>query len=476
MSERPDPTDLLGFDRLAARAHERVARFREMCASPSEWKAARAFDPFAGVRDVSTQTTFRSLRSLDPSLVDRPLRDGLVRWTHAFLQERVGLDLAIDEAEARFAIDERVSPAQAMQRDQHAARTSDVDVVAKTYAEARRALVDAPDAGRAAIALTRLAELSPKVAAVRKERRERRFEASRRLGLSHPSALVTERKASDIMGFARDLLDRTEPLSEELFRVARKQEEAAWTAASAMQLGMARAASHGWPATLSTRWLSDVFSALTSQGRGLTKASGALRLPHVLGGATFLRAAYAWGFSFRREGVARSLLFALARDPYPTSAHRFGFAFAAAVADPTFQRRSLDVSPRFGGAQTRALRTTLFLETRLVAVRFLLNSEEQTSPSTFEELTARVFGRPLPPAMRDAWPTPRADDASRFLALLSVHSFVRGLVERFDDDWFRNPAAGAFLSSLACGPEFDDEPVSEHATADLARAFEEALG
>lgn len=74
-----------------------------------------------------------------------------------------------------------------------------------------------------------------------------------------------------------------------------------------------------------------------------------------------------------------------------------------------------------------------------------MNAEEQTSPSTFEELTARAFGRPLPPAMRDAWPTPRVDDASRFLALLSVHPFVRGLVERFDDDWFRNPAAGAFL-------------------------------
>jgi hypothetical protein len=113
---------------------------------------------------------------------------------------------------------------------------------------------------------------------------------------------------------------------------------------------------------------------------------------------------------------------------------------------------------------------------RLVAARALLASEGHVSSTTFEELGTRLFGAPLPEAMRDAWPEPRPTDASRLVALLGTHSFLGDLVGRFDDDWFRNPRAGKHLTSLACGPAFDADPVPEGAAAAIARSFEEALG
>jgi hypothetical protein len=168
--------------------------------------------------------------------------------------------------------------------------------------------------------------------------------------------------------------------------------------------------------------------------------------------------------------------FGLARDPYPAPAFRFGFALASVVAEPSFQKHVLELPSRLANGQTRALRTSMFHHARLVAARALLASQESVSPTSFEELGVRLFGAPLPEAMRDAWPEPRETDASKFVALLGTNAFLASLVGRFDEDWFRNPRAGRHLTSLACGPAFDADPVAEGAAAATARAFEEALG
>lgn len=87
----------------------------------------------------------------------------------------------------------------------------------------------------------------------------------------------------------------------------------------------------------------------------------------------------------------------------------------------------------------------------------------------------RVFGAPLPSALRDAWPELRRDESARFVAALRAHGFVRDLVARHDEDWFENPRAGAELAQIASGPVFDATPPEEDAAAAVARAFEEAL-
>ncbi|HEY8080237.1 MAG TPA: hypothetical protein VIF62_39175 [Labilithrix sp.] len=444
-----DRIDLATLDRDVRAAAQGLEQFRARLAT--EDGRASGGDPFAGLRHVATRQTHRALLELEPSLHEIPLRDGLVRWVYELLQARIGLDLELADAEAMHREDDRV-PKRA--RD---------DAPAKTYAEAwSRVLATDPSRG----ALERAADLAPSVAAVRKERRARRFEAARRLDLPRPDALAmtTELDASA-------LLDRTEALAKDLVREARRTHEGSWTAASAMHLALAEDAREGWPAKLTARWLREAFRALASRD-----VLGKRELPVPLGGATFLRGAATWGFALRSAGVPRSLPFALASDPYPTSAHRFAAAAASAVAEPSFQRRVLGASARVASAQSRALRRSLLFATRLAAARHLIAAREDVDATLFEELTVRLFGVPMPAALAGAWPPPRIDDSARFAAVLGAHAFVRALVDRFDEDWFANPRAGAHLAQMAAAPAFDADPPEKQAPIALARAFEEALG
>jgi hypothetical protein len=199
-------------------------------------------------------------------------------------------------------------------------------------------------------------------------------------------------------------------------------------------------------------------------------------MPTALGGASFLRAAFVWGHSLRLAGTAKSLPFVLARDPYPRDAFRFGAVLALAVADPLFQKKKLGLGARAAEPQARALRETLLFEARMHAMRFLLAVPVEIDAGVFEELTARVFGAPLPRALRHAWPEPRICELARLDAVLLAHEFARDLVERFDEDWFANPKTGAHLAGIAAGPVFTDHPLDEKTPEIVGRAFERALG
>lgn len=405
-------------------------------------------DPFGDQRHVATQSTYLSLVEATTPEHERLVHEGLLRWVHELLQRRVGADLATDEQEAIAKVDDRF-----------------VNDPPRTFVEARRALVFAGNPGLATAALARLADLALPVAAVRKEQRARRFEAAKRLGLDHPLALagdVGQRTAR-----AKAVLDATEGIAEDLRKRARLTGS---SAAIALDHALARSANDGWPAHLGARWLDDAFAAL------VVRPFECGPLPSALGGASFLRAAFVWGHSLRLAGTAKSLPFVLARDPNPRDAYRFGSLLATAVADPIFQKKRLGISARVAEAQARTLRETLLYETRLHAMRFLLAQPSNVDPVTFEELSARVFGVPLPPALRFAWPEPRICELARLDAVLLAHAFACDLVERFDEDWFVNPKTGAHLAAIAAGPVFTEHPLDENAPSILGRAFERALG
>lgn len=472
--------ELTVLDGAVRRAAGRVDKLRALLSAGTRNSRdeARAFDPWEGVRHASVQSTYRALLELEPSRLDAPLRAGLLRWVHELLQSRLDQELAIADADAENALDSRLSraraallTAQASKAELGATTAHDthggIDARPNTYREALAAAIAAPNDARASAALTLAGELAAPIAAVRKERRERRFEVARRLGLAHPFELTSK---CNVAKLASALLDATEPLAIEIFKDARKRSEDSWRAASAVQLAIGRRARDGWPSHLGQRWLDGAFKVLGPRGVSVGP------LPEPLGSATFLRAVMAWGFAWKTAGTPRSMPFAIAHDPYPVPAFRFGFALASVVAEPSFQSRVLDLPSRLAVSQGRVLRTTMLLHARTLAVRTLLASEERVEGARFEELGVRLFGAPLPSSMRDAWPDPRPAEAARLLGLLGTHAFVRSLVDRFDDDWFRNPKAGAHLTSMACGPAFDVEPLDETAPAVLARAFEEALG
>jgi hypothetical protein len=99
-----------------------------------------------------------------------------------------------------------------------------------------------------------------------------------------------------------------------------------------------------------------------------------------------------------------------------------------------------------------------------------------------EELTARLFGAPLSRGLAVAWSfggfsgNVRIDAPARLVAAVRTHEFVRGLVDRFDEDWFDNPRAGAHLTSRAVGPVWQGDIPAVDVVRPVARSFEELLG
>ena len=468
--------DLLGVDARAARARDAVERDVAQLATAEGREAARHRDPFASdaVREVAGQSTFRALRELAPSAPDVPHRDALLRWVHELLQARIGRELVLDEADAAHALDPELGPRtreKMERRDQNAPR------VLASFEEARTALVSASTIAVADAAFGRLGDLAAPVAAARRELRARRFEAARRLGLDHPWALATVASAGDVAALARSLLDATEPLARELdARLRRRAEPGGGAAVHAIDDGFGRDAPEGWPARLTVRWLEEAFGAIARRPPRVASA------PPALAGASFLRAAAGWGAALRVSSIARSLPFALARDPYPTEAFLVGDALALAVAGAPFAKRKLGLSARSADAHARALFRVVFRALRMQAAELLAEMPESARTDELEELSARVFGAPLPSDLAIAWACGgfsgrrRIDAPARLLAGVRAHAFARDLVDRYDEDWFDNPRAGTHLASMGAGPIWNGELPAEGAPLALAKAFEEILG
>lgn len=496
-----EPADLGATDGRVARAQRALSAALAALATDEGRERAREDSPFDGVREVTGQTLFRALRALEigPALV--PHRDALLRWVHELLQSRIGWDLIVDEAEAEHAIDAAL-PQRAANDDELA--------IAKSFLEARDALVEAPQVEAVAIALRRLAELAPPIAAVRSELRGRRFEAARRLGLEHPWALAVARaveppKASspeapppdglivvaaaaapseatplggDVRGLealARAVLDATEPLAVEVHKGAARRAGISLGPALVIHEAFARDAREGWPARLGARWLEDVFRVAAPRPPRLG------HLPAAVSGASFLRAAAAWGAALRREGVARTLPFALARDPYPDAAFALGATFAIAVASEVFARRKLGLSARGADAHARSLARPLLHELRARSAQVIAGMKASAG-SDVDELTARVFGAPLPPALAAAWSSgglsgaTRVDAPARLLGAVRSRAMFDDLVARFDEDWFDNPRVAAHLAATAAGPVWSGELPGDGEVDAIARALERVLG
>lgn len=467
--------DLGNVDRQVARAHAMFERSLASLGTEQGREAARLGDPFEAVREVSGQTAFNALRKLDPGPTNALHRDALARWVHELLQARVGWGLIVDEADAVH----RPDPSLARRPPMEATSDRLERGVPTTFDESFNALIEAPHPSSAETALARLDGLASPVAAVRKELRARRFEAARRLGLAQPWELSCGDWAK-LEALAWSILDATEPLAIELHKDLRRRLGAA-SPSHTIYDAFGRDAQEGWPARLGTRWLEDVFRALAP------RPPPSVGVPRALGGASFLRAAYAWGYALRLGGTARSLPFALARDPYPTEAHVLGGALAIAVADRVFAKRKLGLPSRSADAHARVLARVLFVTLRRTAADFVNGTRESTAADAIEALSARVFGRPLPAALGACWSygglaaTSRNPDAvralpARLIGAVRSYELVRTLIGRFDEDWFDNPRAGMHLSSICAGPVWHGEIPGPEVPLALARSFEERLG
>jgi hypothetical protein len=446
-----DIADLLSLDRDVGRAFAALEAFRASLASDP---AAAGDDPFEGLRHVAGKSTWDALGQLSPSAADVPLRDGLRRWVNAFVQARIGLG-----AEKEWGL----------QASAPRSRFGGDPPRLVSWRDAWRGLASSRNSAEARLWLDAAAQGGPALATVATTRAIRRVEVAHRMGREHPWDDLVPPSRGALRDAASQFLRATEDISS----VSRDEAQEGEDPASAFFAATAREASSGWPARLTHAWLRDAFRG---EPRDLVPRLDVL--PRPAGAASFARALHQFGFAVRLSFAPASLPFALAREPAFVGAHRFACLLGALPADPEFHVRVLGLGKSAARAQARILARTALFEARGRAVRLLLGDEAAFAPADlYSELTVRLFGSPLDPRLRGAWPVMREDEPARFIAMLQVGRFRRELRDRFDVDWFHNPRAWRYLREQSLGPARETlAPDTLGASSEtFARELEEAL-
>lgn len=445
--------DLMRLDREVARAagawrsavHELRRHGPEALAAQAGAGSApaRVENPLDPWRRVSSRTTWLELSGRTPSIgaelgyVDSGsgaagapdptgLAAPLAEWVHALTLERVLFVDRVRLAAAWYAPSVTVDAPEPVRASP---REALLGLLAESTESGRRAFADAlvRGAGPVADAARILAE--------------RRQEATRQLGVDDPRALeVPCEPAGAALEIADALLRRTDA-------TLLRDREPAWD--RAIDAAVGREAASGWPARLGSRWIEELFRP-TKLTEGLEIALGPL--PRPLGASSFARALARFGAALSLASSG-SAAFSLAHPPFDLRRARRAALFGGLVADPVFCARALGLGQGRALDQARTTARAMLLSLRLVAaqVAFVHGTPDGSGhvlllgagarADRFEEQTARALGAPLPGALAGVIPALEPDAAVRLLGALLAARDRRALVERFDEDWFRNPRA-----------------------------------
>lgn len=453
MTMEPGFQDLVKVDRDVARAHAAQSSWEKGLRADVEANADR--EPLEPMRHVAGRSAYLAVLG-DPERpkgADAAVREGLARWIAHLTLARLCRDLDVDRARAESEKEGRYAL-------EHGRKAS--------WREAWRALPGAKPRAEMQAWIDVAAERGPVVEAPVRERRARREEAAKRLGLPGTWALATRVPHDKVLAACAELIASTQSLARDVMKETRARSDAPHDTSpfAALSIAVARDAPEGWPARLQLRWLLDTFPGFTT---GLRLDVGPL--PTALGASSFARALYGFGHALRTAGPSPSLPFALARDRNAADAHRFGAVFASLAASRDFQARALGNVARVAGDQARTVARSLLFSARIEAARFVLAHE----PDRFEEITDALFGAALPSSLAGAWPPVPDDLGARAIGLFTALPLARELVDRFDADWFRNPRAKTFLRARASAPAWDDATdLDAGAAKALVRAFEES--
>lgn len=420
--------------------------------------------PLESFRAVSGTKTLDALFEREPSALEAPMRDALARWVRALLFDRMS-----------YAADRVL----ALARRKPIVVSPVVESTRVSWDEAWHELLLGSET-IAQLWLQGLANEGAFIEGAARETRSRRAEVAERIETkiaSQPGAFWEKTGAplppAELRALAEAILDRTEDLERERIKEARRG-GAAEHAAAGIVAALAREATPTFPARAGARWLEDMF------GPYLRGVSFAPPLPRaVAGAATFARALSAFGRAMRIALGTRELPFPLRVSPRSLDAERFGVLFGSLAAEPAFSKVMLGATPSRARADRRALGRTLLATARLRAARALVRDDG----ARIEELGARLFGAPLPRGLEGAWPLFRDDDDARLAACVEALPLARELVERFDEDWFRNPRAFDWMRARGAAPAMsfdvatyarDKGPAA--AATELARHLEGLLG
>ncbi|AKT44226.1 hypothetical protein [Chondromyces crocatus] len=412
-------------------------------------------NPLAPFRRVSSRATYERLvrpevglgaelgllSTVTPAAPD-PHAVALARWVQYLTLERVLFSDRVRIAEAWHAPTASVEPSgggrpgpaegalRASATGRESARDALLGLLGASRQEVRRAyaeqLVDAA---------------GPIVEAARIEA-DRRQEATRLLGVE-PDATPLELPCDPpvaALEVAARLLEQTAPLLEP----SRRWDEALGRA-------VARDATEGWPARPNARWVEVLFRE-GGLAEGLVLDLG--QLPRALGASSFARALGRFGAALSDACMPRTAPFALTRSPFDVRRARRAALFAALPADPVFCVKHLGLGRARARDQARVVARALLLTLRLDAAQLRLTQGHRVGlPGNpllmgrreggehFEEETRRALGIPLPAELVGVVPALDAGVSVHLLGALLAACDRYALVQRFDEDWFRNPRA-----------------------------------
>lgn len=456
--------DLFALDRTLERAvAERAREARAGFTAPES-----ALERF---REVSGLRTLDLLVGESPTALETPLREALRPFIADLLLARLTY-AAVHDYRARVAAPLVLAPPSAAGPRRHL-----------TWDDALAELLVQPNAAGADDWLAALVEAGPVVGDAARELRGRVAEAEERVRTrlsAHPGPLwqaIGQAAPDDVAAALADaILTATDDLSRDVLRDAAKREArergVAPGAANVLIVGLARDATPTFPASVRARWFEELFGAHLT---GLNVRPGAL--PRVFGGASFARGLAAFGRALARATSARELPFAMRETPHGLEPARIGALFGSLAGSVPFLR-TLGATTARAREDRRAVGRSFLVTIRLAAVRVLLAQAAPRDTARYEELTARYAGVPLPGPLMGALPRsamPLAE--TRDLLAMALHpALAKDVVDRFDEDWFKNPRAFGWLRARGA------VPVAEHAVKlevtdapSLAEAVQRAL-
>lgn len=413
--------DPMRLDREIARAAHTVRRWRRRLRAGE----GLGMDPFQGLRVVTSRRAFGAVREMPEY---DPLRPALLAWIYRLTEQRVNagalMAVVVAERHTEHVVNEpertRLSLASLRER-----ALSDRARRAAWLASFERC---APPLGDAVGLLW-----------------ERRQEVASRIGLTSPDVIESPAVASageagdvasrgDVVATAASTwLDRTADLLEGPSRM---------TLANLVDAALGERASEGWPRTLTPWSILDWFRG-SDLFRDVDLDPG--NLPRPFAPASYLRALAGVGAAWVDATAPADQPFVIAHDPYGLRRRTVGALFGALPWSAPFARRALGLGGGRLVEHRRALGVTILIETRTAALRVLLRSSalagRQALRESFEERTAQAFRAPLKPDLAGAIFRLHADDLQRFAGALLAGAEARRMIERHEDDWYRNPRA-----------------------------------
>lgn len=401
------PFDPLALDRDLSRGARASRHF--LRALEHDLPLAEQDLPFAGIRWVSTKTTFDALSRLEAS---DPLRDPFRRWVFVLALVRIAREPLLLRARAFHEETirlERPAPTQ----------TSARDLILRIL---RERSLDAR-----ALWIEGLSQAAPRITSASRACQEAFVEIARRLGVDDPWSMWLGFEHREAQGLARDLLIETEDLAGQLF--GGTLSVSAW-----LELALAREVKGSWP-TRPERLLPSLFGG-TPLWEGLDIQPGAM--PEILGASSLVRAFARFGAAYAEAAAPRGGLFALRHDPRGLRPLRRGALFGSLLAEPVFLRRMLGLSRDEARQSARALARSLLGAVRLEAARTLSFT---TAIGDLEELHSVALHAAWPLSLASVLPRSSPWAPLRLVAALEAARDRAWLIDRFDEDWFRNPHA-----------------------------------